>query len=256
MIVHIEYNHYMARKAFQDVIAAAARLQELFGDAVLVGGTAAAQHAGHRVSLDADHELADLRQRFDQVLEALEITDGWLTARVKRPVMILGSLDGVETGIRQLIRQRPLEVQEVQVDSRVLRIPTIEEMLRIKAWLILRRNATRDYLDFSALADRLGAKESALVIARIDDYYEDQMGRGGSRVATQVAKQLAEPAPYDLAEVDLARYRDLVPRWRKWASVEAACQEVVFELVELQAAPQPGQAEAGLEAGPEAGLEE
>lgn len=50
---------------------------------MLVGGSAAAHHAGHRVSLDDDHVLADLRERFEEVLGALEQTDGWVTARVR-----------------------------------------------------------------------------------------------------------------------------------------------------------------------------
>ena len=78
---------------------------------MLVGGTAAAYHAGHRVSLDDDHVVDGLVVRFDEVLTALEETDGWVTARLKRPVLILGRLDGVETGVRNLIRRRPLEVE-------------------------------------------------------------------------------------------------------------------------------------------------
>ena len=70
---------------------------------VLVGGTASAIHAEHRFSRDADHVLTDLRSRFDDVLKELESVAGWKTARVQRPVQILGSLDGIETGIRQLI---------------------------------------------------------------------------------------------------------------------------------------------------------
>ena len=103
--------------ALRAVLAAAARLEELVPDAVLVGGTAAAYHAGHSESLDDDHVVADLQGRFDEVLAALEATDGWVTARVKRPVLILGRLDGVETGIRNLIRARPLEVEEVTVSG-------------------------------------------------------------------------------------------------------------------------------------------
>lgn len=87
------------------VLGSAAKLQQLLPDAVVVGGTASALHAHHRVSIDHDHVLRDLRDRFDTVLEALEATDGWVTARVKSPVLILGSLDGVETGVRQLIRE-------------------------------------------------------------------------------------------------------------------------------------------------------
>ena len=94
---------------WEQLLAAERHLQALLPDAVLVGGTAAALHAGHRVSLDGDHVLEDLRDRFDEVLADLEAAAGWKTARVRRPVLILGSLDGVLTGIRQLRRVRPMD---------------------------------------------------------------------------------------------------------------------------------------------------
>lgn len=208
---------------WQAVLTAAARLQHLLPEAVLVGGTAASTHAGHRVSFDDDHVLADLCERFDDVLSHLEEHEGWVTARVNRPVLILGSLDGIETGIRQLIRRRPLEVEEIDGPGGRIRVPTLPEMLRIKAWLVLRRNATRDYLDVVALAERLGRERAARVAVGLDDYYEDQVGAGGRRIATQLARQLAEPAPYDLSEVDLRSYRRLDPRWREWSAVTDSC---------------------------------
>jgi hypothetical protein len=220
---------------FENVLRAAARLQELIPEAVLVGGSAAAHHARHRVSLDDDHVLIDLKERFEEVLGALEATDGWITARVRPQVLILGSLDGVETGIRQLIRRRPLEVEEVAIGDRRLRVPTLEEILRVKAWLVLRRNATRDYLDVVALADRLGRPEAARVVAGLDDYYEDQIGPEGRRIATQLARQMAEPAPYDLSEVDLAHYRELEDRWRDWAHVVRAAQRLAADVLDIVA---------------------
>ncbi len=215
---------------WERVLAASIHLQRLVPDAVLVGGSAAALHVGHRLSLDDDHVIRDLVERFDEVLEALEATDGWVTARVKRPVLILGSLEGVETGIRQLIRQRPLEVEEVATPSGTIRVPTLREMAHIKAWLILQRNATRDYLDFAALADRLGPDAPSMVI-EMDDYYVDQRGPGGRRIATQVAKQLSEPAPYDLSEIDLRHYRGLLPRWQEWAEVSTVCRQVAIAVL-------------------------
>jgi hypothetical protein len=217
------------------VLEAAARLQEVLPDAVLVGGAAAAHHAGHRVSLDDDHVLADLQHRFDDVLGALEQTDGWVTSRVKPQVLILGRLDGIETGVRQLIRRRPVETEAVAIGRRRLKVPTLEEILRIKAWLVVRRNATRDYLDVVALADRLGARRAARVLIAIDEYYQDQIGPGGRRVSTQVAKQLADPAPYDLSEVDLAHYRQLDARWRDWTNVLKAARTVASEMLDLMA---------------------
>lgn len=220
---------------WREVLIAAARLQELIPDAVLVGGTAAAQHAGHRISFDDDHVVADLRERFDQLLADLEATGAWVTSRVNRPVLILGSLDGVETGIRQLSRRRPLEVQEMQAPGGLtFRAPTLQEMLRVKAWLVLKRNATRDYLDVAALADRLG-EQAVHVLAGMDAYYADQIGPGGRRVSTQVARQLADPRPYDLSEVDLTRYRKLDERWQSWEGVAGCCSKLATGILDLTA---------------------
>jgi hypothetical protein len=223
---------------WQAVLASAARLQELVPDAVLVGGTGAAAHAGHRVSFDHDHVVVDLRDRFDQVLDALEASDGWVTARLRRPVLILGSLEGVDTGVRQLIRRRPLEVEAFEVDGKPLHVPTLPEALRVKAWLALTRNATRDYLDVVALAERLGAPAPETVQS-MDDYYADQRGPGGARIATQVVKQLAHPLPYDLDEVELARYRRLAPRWQDWDTVAAACRRLAADVLDRVAEERP-----------------
>ena len=131
--------------SWEALLSSAAHLQKIVPDAVLVGGTAAATYAHHRVSFDHDHTLGDLKSRFDDVLASLESVAGWETARVKRPVLTLGSLDGIETGIRQLIRSAPLETQRLEVNGETITVPTRAEMLRIKAILILKRNATCDY---------------------------------------------------------------------------------------------------------------
>ena len=87
------------------------------------------------------------------MLSALESATGWQTERVQRPVLILGQLDGVLTGIRQLRRTRPLETEEIAG----LRVPTLAEMARIKAWLLATRHTLRDYLDTVVLLERLGS---------------------------------------------------------------------------------------------------
>lgn len=220
-----------SESAWDDVLRAAVRLQRIVPDAVLVGGTAAARFAHHRVSFDDDHVVADLRDRFDRVLQDLEDTNGWITARVKRPVLILGSLDGVETGVRNLIRRTPLEVEIHETAHGPIRVPTLDEMTRLKGWLVLVRNATRDYLDVVALADRLGAS-AADVLLSMDAYYADQRGPGGERIATQLARQFADPQPYDLSEVELHHYRHLAPRWRDWATVAEACRALSLAMLD------------------------
>ena len=110
---------------WEKLLSSAAHLQRIVPDAVLVGGTASALYAKHRLSVDADHVVGDLRSRFDSVLADLESVAGWITARVNRPVQILGSLDGIETGIRQLIRDKPLETEQIELDGFCITLPTI-----------------------------------------------------------------------------------------------------------------------------------
>ena len=213
---------------WEQLLSAAAHLQELLPGATLVGGTAVAIFAHHRLSRDADHILPDLRDRFDDVLAHLETVAGWHTARVKRPVLILGSLDGIETGVRQMIREQPLETQEVAIgDVRVV-VPTEEELLRIKAVLILRRNATRDYLDFAALSERLGPDRVKQALKSLDELYPQPNGESALQ---QLQMQLSNPMPYDLEETNLTEYRNLHPSWHDWNRIKDICETIAVDLL-------------------------
>ncbi len=213
------------------VLSSAARLQRILPDAVLVGGTASAVHAKHRFSRDADHVLTDLRSRFDAVLAELESVAGWKTARVQRPVQILGSLDGIETGVRQLIRDEPIETTVVDFHGDKLTIPSETEILRIKGVLILRRNATRDYLDFVALADHMGNNKAVEALRRFDTLYPQPNGESALQ---QLQVQLANALPFDLDELELPEYKNLNPKWHDWNTVKSACAHlatVIFDRV-------------------------
>jgi hypothetical protein len=213
------------------VLSSAARLQRILPDAVLVGGTASAIHAEHRFSRDADHVLTDLRVRFDTVLAQLESVAGWKTARVQRPVQILGSLDGIETGVRQLIRETPLETTVLDYHGERLTVPTDHEILRIKGVLILKRNATRDYLDFVALADHMGDERVAQALRSFDKLYQQDNGESPLQ---QLQVQLANAMPYDLEDTELSEYKNLAPQWHDWNTVKAACAHiatVIFDRV-------------------------
>lgn len=217
----------------QRILESAARLQELVPDAVLVGGTAAALHAGHRESLDHDHVLADLDQRYAEVLDAVEASEGWATSvRASRPpVTIMGSLDGIAAGLRNLRRTRPLEVVSVEVGpGQVVQVPTAEEMLRIKAYLVVQRNQVRDYLDVVALAEHLRPALAAEVLRGIDDYYDDRSEAEGS-VLTSLILALSSPEPRDSDVIrELPRYRGLAPEWHEWADVVRASQRLAIAL--------------------------
>lgn len=210
----------------------AAHLQRLVPEAVMVDDAAAILHADHRESRDHDHVVADLVDRFEMVLEAVEKDEGWATNRVTPGKAILGNLDGIETGVRQMIRREPLEVTKVTVSSGdEVTVPTLEETLRIKAFLVVRRNQTRDYLDLAALSDRMGTDLAARTLGQIDDYYADQHQEGDG-VASQLVRQLSDPKPADSSVIaQLPSYRRLRKRWSDWGAVTEILGEVAAQMV-------------------------
>ncbi|KWT91041.1 hypothetical protein [Candidatus Magnetominusculus xianensis] len=209
-------------QAWETVLSSICRLQGVLPEAVLVGGTASALYAGHRLSYDHDHVLPDLRERFDTVLSELEAVSGWETARVKRPVLILGSLDGVETGVRQLRRARPLETTIMCVGRHEVVLPVLPEVLRIKAFLCLQRNATRDYLDLAALTAHMGLEAACEALLSMDELYP-QKGSDAWVVRTQLIMQLASPPPYDLDTLNLSEYKGVRPPFDSWGYVAEMC---------------------------------
>lgn len=229
MISHVDRVSATLRR----VLESAARLQSVVPDAVLVGGSAAALHAGHRDSFDHDHVLAHLVDRYEAVLEAVEATEGWATSvrASKPPFTIMGSLDGVEAGLRQMRRTRPLETVEIDVgNDAVVVAPTEAEALRVKAFLVVQRNVVRDYLDVVALADHIGEGAAVDVLSGIDAYYVDRSNDPAS-VLTSLVVALADPSPRDTDVIDeLPRYKGLHPRWHRWSDVVDACQTLALRL--------------------------
>jgi hypothetical protein len=125
---------------------------------------------------------------------------------------ILGQLEGVLTGIRQLRRVAPLETEEVAG----LRVPTLAEMARIKAWLLATRFTTRDYLDAVVLFERLGEEGTREALRKLDELYPQP---GGGSVLAEVIERLGAAQPLDAATIDLTTYRGLQPPWNDWQHV-------------------------------------
>jgi hypothetical protein len=175
------------------VLSSPARLQQVLEEAVLAG------------------EAASIPIRFDDAMRLLESVAG---ARMHRPVQLLGNLDGIETSVRQLDREEPLETMVVEHKSGgvMITVPTEAERLRVKGVLILRRNATRDYLDFVALADHLGNVNVIDALCPFDRLYEQ---RNGESTLQQLQAQLASAMPFDLEEMELSE--------DDWNSVRARC---------------------------------
>jgi hypothetical protein len=219
---------------FDAVVEQGNALQERLDDGglVAVGGTAAALHCGHRFSLDVDFVTPQMRERYEGFLERLETWPGWQTNRRTAPVLILGERAGIELGVRQLRHRDRLETERVQG----LRVPTAAEMLRIKAFLLAERRATRDYLDVAALSRKLGFEESLRALACLSDLYP---ALGRVTAATAFA-EACEAAPADRHLVELTSYRGLRAPFTQWDEVAATVQKLGRAVLKRELSGQAG----------------
>jgi hypothetical protein len=195
-------------------------------DLVAVGGTAAALHCGHRFSMDVDCVTPYLQREFDSFARTLEDWPGWTTNRTNPPVLILGERAGVELGIRQLRRQEPLRTTVVQC----LTIPTLDETLRIKAFLLSERRATRDYVDFAALTRTTGEARAIEALRYLNLLYRSS---GSQTVVTRLA-EACEARPVDHVALDLANYKGLTAPLTDWEFVRSQCRTYGRLLLKLE----------------------
>jgi hypothetical protein len=193
-----------------------ARLADL--DAVAVGGTATALHCRHRFSLHVDAVTPHLRPRFDEVAARLESWPGWRTDRLNPPVLILGERAGVELDVRPPRREAPLQTTAVEG----LRIPTAAEMLRVKAFLLAERRATRDFVDVAALRAKLGLAAAVEALGWLNLVYP---ARGPQSWATRFA-EACEGEPADLALAPLAACKGVTTPFTDWTFVAEQCRGV------------------------------
>ncbi len=216
---------------WETLLAHAAILQTKIPGAILVGGTAAAIHARHRFSVDHDHVVKNLSKVYDEAILALESIVGWRTHRKIRGKLVLGAKNNIAAGLRNQRRSAPLETTEFLVrGGGRLKIPTVEEMLRIKAFLVVDRNATRDYLDVAALSHQCGLLASSAALKNMDELYVEFAGEGGSMLTSLVVR-LSVPEPYDLTEVDLSEYKGIIAPWNSWSAVVSQCGDLAEAII-------------------------
>ncbi|CAM4462487.1 Membrane protein YdfJ [Mycobacterium basiliense] len=132
------------------------------------------------------HPVTVWRGRLTVALDALEAT-----AAERRELT---------NGTRQTRYQRrgPFEATNVQLPTgdRLL-IPTGAETLRLKGYLIMSRNSSRDYAEFADMVDAIEPETAAVVLAGMDRYYCCQPPRR-HWMATQLVRRLADPHPSDV----------------------------------------------------------
>lgn len=125
-------------------------------------------------------------------------------------------------------RRSPVETTNVQLPTGDrLQIPTGAETLRLKGYLIMCRNSTRDYAEFADLVDSMETETAALVLSGMDRYYCGQHSRN-RWVSTQLVRRLADPQPSDEHDVRMSG-PDASEDWEK---VRQRCLSVAVAMLE------------------------
>ena len=111
----------------------------------------------------------------------------------------------------------------------------IEEITRIKAFLIVKRNQMRDYFDFAALCDRMGISISAQIIEKLDEYYTDdslESIKTEKPALSQLLRQLCNPQPKDIGSIEqLQDYKGAAEKWKDWNFIVKICRCVAEEIL-------------------------
>ena len=130
-----------------------------------------------------------------------------------------------ETNDPTFERRSPVETTHVQLPTGDrLQIPTGAETLRLKGYLIMSRNSSRDYAEFAELVDTMEAETAALVLAGMDRYYSSQSPRR-QWIASQLVRRLADPHPSDLDD-------ESPDEKAHWEEVRQRCLSVAVAMLE------------------------
>jgi RND superfamily putative drug exporter len=145
---------------------------------------------------------------------------------------LLVALDALEaetdTDQQKFERRSPVETTHVQLPTGDrLQIPTGAETLRLKGYLIMCRNSSRDYAEFAELVDAMEAETAAVVLAGMDRYYCCQSPKR-QWIATQLVRRLADPHPADLDD-DGWPEQDATTDWEE---VRHRCLSVAVAMLE------------------------
>jgi RND superfamily putative drug exporter len=143
------------------------------------------------------------------------------------------ALDALQTAadadVPVVERRKPMETTNVLLPTGDrLQIPTGAETLRLKSYLIMCRNSTRDFTEFADLIDSMETQTAAEVLARMDRYYSGQRSRR-QWVATQLVRRLADPHPSDADDVAAAADPDAGAEWER---VRKRCLSVAVAMLE------------------------
>jgi heme transporter len=226
-------------------LKSAARLKHLVPDAITVADPLAFTGCGRNGDASTDRlAMAETAAATNDHSVARKFVGGLShrngTGRAVHPVTLWRgrlsvALDALETEATQaetdrpsFARRSPVETTHVQLPTGDrLQIPTGAETLRLKSYLIMSRNSSRDYAEFAELVDTMEAETAALVLAGIDRYYCCESPRR-QWIATQLVRRLADPHPSDL---DNERWPSPDAK-ADWEEIRQRCLSVAVAMLE------------------------
>ncbi|OHV05965.1 MMPL family transporter [Mycobacterium talmoniae] len=232
------------------VVKSAAKLKELVPDAICVTDPLALQGCART---DLSQRVAPQLDAPTQTLTAVATAPapagtrklvGWPyrngAGRALRPVhpvtmwrgRLSVALDALATDTEAVNpafeRRSPLETTNVQLPTGDrLQVPTGAETLRLKGYLIMCRNSSRDYIEFAELVDAMEPETAAVVLAGIDRYYCGQPAKR-QWIATQLVRRLADPHPADIDDEPSAD----PDSGADWEEVRQRCLSVAVAMLE------------------------
>src|SRR6266508_2931703 len=95
-------------------------------------------------------------------------------------------------------------------------------MLRVKAFLLTERRATRDYVDVAALSRHLGGPAALRALRVFNLVY----GPRAPQTWASAFAEACEAEPADLGAVSLAAYKGLRAPFTDWAFVARECRKL------------------------------
>ena len=125
-------------------------------------------------------------------------------------------------------RLSPMETTNVQLPTGDrLQVPTGAETLRLKSYLIMCRNTTRDFTEFAELVESMETQTAAVVLTGMDRYYCGQRSKK-QWVATQLVRRLADPHPSDEHDASTSG----PDAEEDWTRVRQRCLNVAIAMLE------------------------
>jgi RND superfamily putative drug exporter len=125
-------------------------------------------------------------------------------------------------------RRSPVETTNVQLPTGDrLQVPTGAETLRLKSYLVMCRNTTKDFAEFAELVASMETHTAAVVLASMDRYYCGDRSRK-QWVATQLVRRLADPQPSDEHDARMSGPEAEA----EWAKVRERCLSVAVAMLE------------------------